>query len=66
MEKEYIEVDIIKEPNKILDKLDHGSILHTSTILMYNVYPFTTILYDREEIDSVCHLIKNTNIMQFE
>jgi len=66
MEKEYVEVDIIKDPKILIDKLTDGTILHTSTILQYNVYPFTTILYDREEIEIVKCLIKNKNIIHYE
>jgi len=66
MDKEYIEVDIIKEPKKLFNTLSTGTILHTSTILQYNVYPFTTILYDRSEIEAVQHLIEHTNVMHYE
>lgn len=66
IEKEYIEVDIIKEPNKLFSKLDNGAILHTSTILQYNVYPFTSIIYEREEVEAVQELIKHTNVMHYE
>jgi hypothetical protein len=66
MKKEYVEVDIIKDPKILLNRLTDGTILHTSTILQYNVYPFTTILYDREEIELVKGLIKNKNIIHYE
>ena len=66
MEKAYIEVDIIKDSNILLDRLTDGTVLHTSTILQYNVYPFTTILYNKKEIDTVKQLIKNSNIIHYQ
>jgi len=66
MDKEYVHVDIIKEPKKLFDMLSAGTILHTSTILQYNVYPFTTILYEREEIEAIQNLIEHTNVMHYE
>ena len=66
MDKEFIHVDLIKEPQKLFNKLPKGSILHTSTMLQYNVYPFTTIMYEREEVDAVKDLIAVTNIHHYQ
>lgn len=66
MDKEFIHVDLIKEPQTLFDKLPKGSILHTSTMLQYNVYPFTTIMYEREEVDAVKDLIAVTNVHHYQ
>lgn len=66
MDKEFVHVDLIKEPQTLFNKLPKGSILHTSTMLQYNVYPFTSIMYEREEVDAVKDLIAITNIHHYQ
>ena len=66
LEKEFVHIDLIKEPKTLFDKLPGSSILHTSNMLESNVYPFTSILYDRKEVEYVRHLISLTNIMHYE
>ena len=66
MDKEFVHIDLIKEPQTLFNKLPKGSILHTSTMLQYNVYPFTSIMYEREEVDAVKDLIAVTNIHHYQ
>ena len=66
MDKEFVHVDLIKEPQTLFNRLPNGSILHTSTMLQYNVYPFTTIIYEREDVDAVKDLIAITNIHHYQ
>lgn len=66
IKKEYIHIDIIDDPTRLFDKLNEDSLLHTSNILKPNVYPFTTILYDRAQVNEVKHMIKYTNALHFE
>ena len=35
-------------------------------MLQYNVYPFTSIMYEREEVDAVKDLIAVTNIHHYQ
>ena len=66
MDKEFVHIDLIKEPQTLFNKLPKVSILHTSTMLQYNVYPFTSIMYEREEVDAVKDLIAVTNIHHYQ
>ena len=66
MDKEFVHVDLIKDPQTLFNKLPKGSILHTSTMLQYNVYPFTSIMYEKEEVNAVKDLISVTNIHHYQ
>ena len=55
---EFVHADLIKDIDKMLTYVDKDCIIHTSTIL--GIYPFTAIVYSKEDIDSAKLAIEQT------
>jgi len=56
VEKEFIHIDIIKDCDQIISKIENNSVIHTSTIFGY--YLQSNILHDQDVIDSARKKIK--------
>lgn len=56
VEKEFIHIDIIKDCDYLISKIENNTVLHTSTIFGY--YLQSNILHDQDVINSVYKKIK--------
>jgi hypothetical protein len=63
LDVEFMHIDLVKNPEQIIDKISKNSLIHTSTILSY--YIITHVLHDQNKIDSIrnelTNAINNTN-----
>lgn len=71
-EVEFMHIDIIKDIDKLLAGVEKTprrkptTLLHTSTILQYDKFLFTTLFYSKEEVDTAIEKIRaNPNVFWY-